>query len=308
MQRSKARDECAAVRVCRAHFRTNIQHILLGDSKAALQELVPSLNKSMGERLARQFASLMDIDTSVGREGLKLRLKRLSKWLLENDDLRRKYVSSATSAEGFISVVEGHGPKPSNGATESPGPYHVLKNFVGLQKFNEILTVFQEIRHIRHCSALWTKFSPQHPPISSSNYYDEVLDVETDNDNLVPVQSQQAPISQEDEEDDRLPASKSLPAPISDIYFHTRLVEAMVVSDAVSCVSCIPPKGVPSEDHSQRCGCIVHRTNWDELLQDSKIKLAAFRKFEKENLKEGENLSFTCKSGVCCSFGYCPKK
>lgn len=261
----------------------------------------------MSGRLARQFASLMDLDASVGRECLKLRLKRLSKWLIENAELRRKYVSSATSAAGSISVIAGHGPKLSNDTTESPGPYHVLKNFVGLQKFNEILTVFREIRCIRRGSALWTKFSPQHPPISSSEYYDEVLDVEADNDDLVPVQSLQAPISQEDEEDDRLPASKSLPAPISDIYFHTRLVEAMGVSDAVSCVSCILPKGVPSEDHSQRCGCIVHRTNWDELLRDSKIKLAAFRKFEKENLKEGENLSFTCKSGVCFSFGP-PKK
>ena len=284
-----------------------IPHVLLDNSAAALQELVPSLDKSMGERLARQFASLMDLDASVGRECLKLRLKRLSKWLLENAELRRNYVSSATSASGSISDVVGHGPEPSSGTTESPGPYHVLMNFVGLQKFNEILTVVREIRCIRRCSALWTKFSPQHLPISSSKYYDEVLDVEADNDDLVPVQSLQAPLSQEDEEDDRLPASKSLPAPISDIYFHTRLVEAMGVSDAVSCVACIPPKGVPSEDHSQRCGCIVHRTNWDELLRDSTIKLAAFRKFEKENIKEGENLSFACQSGVCFSFGP-PKK
>jgi hypothetical protein len=284
-------------------FEKTIQHVLLGRSEAALRELVPSLDKSMGERLARQFASLMDLqslDASVGKECLKLRLKRLSKWLLENAELRRKYVSCSTYAAGSISVVVGHGPEPSNGIAESPGPYHVLKNFVGLQKFYEILAVFQEIRCIRRCSALWTKFSPQHPPISLSKHFDKVLDVEADNDDLMPApKSLQASISEEDEEDDCLPASKSLPAPISDIYFHTRLVEAMGVSDAVSCVSCIPPKGAPSEDHSQRCGCIVHRTNWDELLRDSKIKLAAFRKFEKESIEEGENLSFTCRSGVC---------
>ncbi len=204
----------------------------------------------MSGQLARKFASLMDLDASIGRDCLKLRLKRLSKWLIQNTELRRKYVSSATSAAGSISIVTGHGPKLSNGTTESLGPYHALENFVGLQKFNEILTVFQEIRCIHRCSALWTKFSPLHPPISSSKYYDDFLDVEADNDNLVPVQSLQAPISQEDEEDDRLPASKSLPALMSDIYFHTQLVKAMGVSDAVSCVSCILPTGIPSEDHS----------------------------------------------------------
>lgn len=276
---------------------------------------MPSLDKSMGERLARQFASLMDLqslDASVGRECLKLRLKKLAKRLLENAEQRRKYVSSAASAVGTSNVVVGQGPEPANGTKQSPvGPYHVLKNFVGLEKFNEILAVFQEIKCIRRCSALWTKFSPQHPPISASICYDEVLDVEDDEDDHLPAsKSLPAPIaSEEDEEDDRLPASKSLPAPISDIYFHTRLVEAMGVSDAISCVSCIPPEGTPSEDNSLRCGCIVHRTNWDELLRDSKIKLAAFRKFEKENVKEGEDLSFTCRAGgACFSFGYPSKK
>ena len=37
----------------------------------------------------------------------------------------------------------------------------------------------------------------------------------------------------------------------------------------------------------------------EALLEDAKTKLAAYRQFERENVKEGEEPSFSCSSGRC---------
>ena len=54
---------------------------------------------------------------------------------------------------------------------------------------------------------------------------------------------------------------------------------------------------VKTSEVSEPRACIVQRTDWDSLLRDAQVKLAALRKFEMENVKEDDDLSFQC-SGV----------
>ena len=146
---------------------------------------MPGLDKSKAQRTARQLSSLRALqssDNSSGNECLKLRLKKLSRQLLEVAEQRRrqKQASTRTSNDG-----DGH---------------RILVNTVGKAKCDEIISVYQEIKELRHSSAVWTKFSKQ----------------------------------QRDAED-RLPASESFPTPVGDIYFRTPLMDAMRVKDDNTC-------------------------------------------------------------------------
>ena len=94
-----------------------------------------------------------------------------------------------------------------------------------------------------------------------------------------------------EQEEERLPVSKILPTPIADLYFRSPLVEAMNVVDA---------KTIASLDEApEPSSCIVHVSDWDKLLLNAKSQLAAFRNFVNENVREDEDLSFRCSSGLC---------
>jgi len=251
--------------------------------EAALYEFIPSLDKFTAKRVARQLASLKgfrSLDKSTGSECLKLRLKIISKRLLEVAERRRQASSSnaPTSGNSDAKEVSSKFKKvPLDVHKDKVDRYHILISVVGKEIFNEIFSVYTDIKNIRQCSAVWTKFSQQHLPSSSC---------------------EEEGVGEEEEQQDRASASEILPAPIADIYFRTRLVDVMGVLDARSCRSCKPTEEV-RDCPDQSSGCIVYRTDWFVLLQDAKSKLAAFRKFEKENVKEDEDLSFKCSSGLC---------
>lgn len=123
--------------------------------------------------------------------------------------------------------------------------HHILLNEIGKEKYIEAISLANEIRHIRNRSAVWTKFSSH----------------------------------AREEKEGPLPASKMLPKPIADLYFHTPLIDVMVAIDSGS-------NGFRSID-------------WDALLIDASQTLSAYRKFENENVREDENLMFGCTSGLC---------
>ena len=143
----------------------------------------------------------------------------------------------------------------------------ILMNIVGESKYNEILCVSHEIKEIRRKSGVWTKFSRSC------------------------LQTEQRRLSIGSYEEERTPASKALPAPIFDIYFRIRLVDAMRVVDART--------SRQLKDCPEPCACVVQRMDWDTLLEDAKLKLRAFRKFERENVTAEDDLSFSCSSGLC---------
>lgn len=230
-----------------------------------LYELIPSLDKSKANRLARQLASLRafrSLDSSTGSERLKFRLKRVSQKLLETAQRRRQASTPTSDAKEVSSKVQNLSLVVRQAKVDR---HNILIITVGEPKYNDILSVSQEIKEIRQQSAVWTKFSQQHP--SSS------------------------------EEEERAPVSETLPTPIVDIYFRTRLIDVMRVVDVKT--------SEPLNEVSEPRACIVQRTDWDSLLRDAQVKLAAFRKFEMENVKEGDDLSFQC-SGVCL-FSTCRK-
>ncbi|KAL3798952.1 hypothetical protein ACHAWO_010166 [Cyclotella atomus] len=140
--------------------------------------------------------------------------------------------------------------------------HHLLINLLGESTYNEILSTTEEIKSIRHNSATWTKFSR----INASNGL--LIDDERD-----------------------APASQTLPRPIYDLYFATRLIDVMRVVDSRS--------KKMLEEMPEPCSCIVERVDWKVLLEDAKVKLEAFRRFEEENVGPEDNLSFSCFGGMC---------
>ena len=151
---------------------------------------MPSLDKSKAQRTARQLSSLRALQSSdcIGNECLKLRIKIVSRQLLEVAEQRRrqKQASTRTNDDG--------------------DRCRILVKTVGKAKCDEIVSVYQEIKELRHSSAVWTKFSKQL---------------------LHPSEVQK----------DRLPASESFPTPVGDIYFRTPLMDAMRVKDDNTCAS-----------------------------------------------------------------------
>lgn len=200
----------------------------------------------------------IDTTTSFGRDCLKRRLQRLSKLMIKRAAQRQEQ-------KGVRRPVR----RVSYDTSDSR--YQVLRSIVGPDMFRELHAVSQEISNIRNRSVLWIKFTPQNPPLSLLHNSDEVSLAE-------------CKLEEKEEEEDRLPLSKTLPAPIADIYFKTHLVERMQASMTSLCESFIQVGGVALMINSDcNCGCIVHRTAWNNLLRDSKTILAAYRKFEAEN-------------------------
>ena len=254
-----------------------------------LYEIIPSLDKSKANRLARQLASLQafqSLDSSTGSELLKLRLKKVSQKLLDIAERKRRASAPTSGVEEVSSKVR---KLALDERQAKVGRHHILINTVGEPKYNEIISISNEIKEIRHKSLLWTKFSQQHP---------------------CPFEEEELPS-----------ASETLPTPIADIYFRTRLIDVMRVVDAK-----IPE---PLNKVPEPRECIVQQTYWGSLLRDvsytvfcsaflqpslpplqtancamllplslskAKVKLAAFRKFEMENVKEDDDLPLQCGS------------
>ena len=169
---------------------------------------------------------------------------------------------------------------------------------MGEVKFNEILSVYKEIKEIRKQSTIWKKFTPQFITIYNSPSTTAAaatvsstssLSSRSYNEKRSTKESSHATSKLDQEEKDETPVSKVLPPPISNIYFHMRLVNVMSAIDAGSCCrSCKPNKELSSitkeEQQDMRNGCMVYQNDWDGLLHDAKMKLAAFHKFQRENV------------------------
>lgn len=214
--------------------------------------MIPSLDRARAHRLARQLASLRalrSIDPNdAGGERLKLRLKSVSRRLLDNAQRRR--LDEATSQVRSLSLDEGHGATEKSDRRRTP-----LEDAVGEARCREILSVSREIEGIRRRSALWTKFARRHR-------------------HSHPEQSRrdegQAVISEDEEEERAVPVAASLPTPIADIYFRARLVDAVRAASGA---------GASSDG--------VRRRDWDALLREGRAQLAAFRAFEGEHARRG---------------------
>lgn len=171
-------------------------------------------------------------------------------------------------------------------------------NRLGEDKYNEILSVTEEIKKIRYGSATWTKFSGVNASTGeklqqlqssqedleneASGYDMEKLD-SYDNQ----VLNDGNPVNQGTASQD-IPASITLHKPIYELYFQVRLMNVMATIDSKS------SSAGPNLSNPYPCQCVVEDVDWDALLLDAKNKLEAFRKFEKENIGEEERLGFSC--------------
>jgi hypothetical protein len=287
-----------------------------------INELIPSIDKANAERLSRQLSSLRDIhsiDTSKsgGDERVKDTLKQLCKKMLvvaekqkqaQQTSVAPTFAEKTTTATSTSTKVEAtlvatvspeinmvsinkdsaagdiktinintafqnvevaeEVPSPKNNNHQAKvDRHHILINLLGETKYDEILNIANEIKTIRQQSGVWTKFSKD-----CSRTHEKKMECGS-------------------YEEERIPVSQSLPAPIFDLYFRVRLVDAMRVVDARSSKAL---RELPTS-----CACIVQRVDWNNLLQDAKAKLEAFRKFERENITSDDDLSFRCWGGVC---------
>jgi len=214
------------------------------------------------------------------RQTLRLISRRILK--IARDSRERSIESPPKVMDDMLSVCSEATPKinPSNiliskphddSAKSFPAPYdheakasrhHLMINLLGESKYNEIICIAEEVKSIRYKSATWTKFS-------RFNACNGLL--------------------LEDERE--LPASKTLPQEIYDLYFQTRLLDVMKVVDSRS--------SKQLSDLPEACSCIVEQVNWNNLLEDAKIKLDAFKRFERENVDPDDQLSFNCYNGLC---------
>ena len=202
-----------------------------------LYELVPSLDKSKANQLARQLASLREfqsLDSNTESDSLKARIKKVSQKILDAAERRRKASTSTNDANGNASKVRN---LPLDVQQDKVDSHHILINTVGELKYNEIISVSKEIKEIRQHSTVWTNFSQQHSR-SPGGDDDEV-----------------------EEEEEQAPASETLPTPIADIYFRTRLMDVMRVVDAKKYR---PLHEVPGP---RECN-IVQQLDWNSLLND----------------------------------------
>jgi hypothetical protein len=245
---------------------------------------MPSLGRRLCERLSRVYLSHMDLQrmpidtsTSSGRDCLKRRLKRLSKIIIQ----RQKGVSARRQPVSSVRRCASHDKFDSR-------HYQVLKCIVGPEMLHELQTVSQEIINIRNSSILWTQFTSQNPLILLL-LREMVRKIKSDDDMDMECKGgeEEEAVDEEEEEDYHLPPL-GMPTPIADIYFKTHLVERMqqATMAVLSCDSFIQVGGEALMINSATsCKCIVHRTNWKELLSDSKTMLVAYRKFEAKSLK-----------------------
>ncbi|KAL3789245.1 hypothetical protein HJC23_002830 [Cyclotella cryptica] len=263
--------------------------------ESIITESIPSVHVDQAKKIARQLSSLHVIQDCVDGDcdaRLKQTLRLISRKILNVANKKRQdgqtLVATADSLKpvnSLSSSEEEPSAEPSKTSVSSETEattadsydhkakaerHHILINLLGEAKYNEILCITEEINEIRLKSAVWTKFSQEY----GLSRQVEVRDYKGTH-----------------FEQDRAPASKALPAPIYDIYFRTRLVDAMRVVNART------RKQLP--DLPPPCGCVVQRVDWDSLLEDAKANLEAFRNFEKTNILPTDNLSFSCFGGMC---------
>jgi len=268
------------------------------------------MDKTIARRLASNFASSKEFKALDASDDLKGRIKETAKkYIVRVKQQRMRH------AQALLSL---HGQSPTKRQkVNRPKKYHVLIHVVGEAKFNEILSVYKEIKEIRKQSMIWTKFTPQFittynststtaattisssstSSLSSRSYKKKSSTKESssyttsssgaDHDDNDHGKKKSSTLDSE-EDDEPTPVSKVLPPPISNIYFHVRLVNVMRAIDAGSCCrSCKPIEEVSTtkeEQQAMRNRCVVYQNDWDGLLHDAKKKLAVFRKFEKEKI------------------------
>jgi len=229
-----------------------------------LYEAMPSIKKADAERLARQLSTLLHklspdcpMEGSLAKKQLKVLCTRLLRLARQK---RRPSLSLVDATEETAIDSEKKTLFPQKMTTQAAVErHHQLINVVGEANYDEIYRVTNEIRDIRKCSGLWTKYSHR---------FVDSLKVE----------------------EESISASKGLPAAIHDIYFRIRLLDVMAVVDAKSSKT--------FEETPSLCACIVKRVDWDCVLRDAQEKLEAFRKFERENPQDDE-FTFQCRSGLC---------
>ena len=203
-------------------------------------------------------------------DDLQDKLKRAS--LTSNENLETKAVEQpSNNTAAAARRVDDHRAKVDR--------HHILMELVGETKYNEILCISQEIKEIRRTSSTWTKFSQeftQTQKVINTRRHSDWSNYTCDHSFM---------------EEERAPVSKAFPGPIIDIYFRTRLVDAMRVVDARTSRTL--------EECPEPCACVVQRVGWDALLEDAKDKLREFREFEIMYVTADDKPSFSCSSGLC---------
>jgi len=255
------------------------------------------MDKTIARRLASNLASSKEFKALDASDDLKGRIKETAKkYIVRVKQQRMRH------AQALLSL---HGQSPTKRQkVNRQKKYHVLIHVVGEVKFNEILSVYKEIKEIRKQSTIWTKFTPQFittynststtaatgsstSSLSSRSYKKKSSTKEISSNTTSSGADKSSTLDLEDE-DEPTPVSKVLPPPISNIYFHVRLVNVMRAIDAGSCCrSCKPIEELSTtkqEQQAMRNRCVVYQNDWDGLLHDAKKKLAVFRKFEKEKI------------------------
>jgi len=279
-------------------------------SEDTIHNIAPSIDKQIAKRLAYIIASSKEFNscTNESSEDITVRIKRICKKIIESviakrnkgnkgKMRRRKTKDSLDDSETAKTLLLLHR-SPSNVGKKQlttktkDRRYNMLIHVVGVEIFNEIMSVSQEIRNIRQHSKLWSRFSPRCNVSRSTSSISSLGDVDDDDYHckMIEYEEKHGPGTKEEEEEEEersLPASQALPLPIADIYFHTRLVNVMHIIDSGSCKQCIPieePSTKEEQKQQQRNGCIVYQTNWQELLLDAKTKLEAFHTFQRKEL------------------------
>jgi len=277
-------------------------------SEDTIHNIVPSIDKQIAKRLAYIIASSKEFNscTNESSEDITVRIKRICKKIIESviakrnkgnkgnkgKMRRRKTKDSLDDSETAKTLLLLHR-SPSNVGKKQlttktkDRRYNMLIHVVGVEMFNEIMSVSQEIRNIRQHSKLWSRFSPRCNVSRSTSSITSLGDVVDDDYHCKMIEYEEKHDLGTKEEEEHLPASQALPLPIADIYFHTRLVNVIHIIDSGSCKQCIPIEELSTKEEQKRQqhnGCIVYQTNWQELLLDAKTKLEAFHTFQRKEL------------------------
>ena len=268
-------------------------------SEDTIHNIAPSIDKEIAKRLAYIITSSKEFNSCCNSsEDITVRIKRLCKKIIEsviakrcnNGKMRRRKTKDSLDDSETAKTLLLLNRSPSNVSkkqltTTKDRRYNIAHTFLGIEMFNEIMRVSQEIRNIRQHSKLWSRFSPRCNVLRSTSTISSVGDVVDDDYHckMIEYEEKHDPDKKEEE---RLPASQALPKPIADIYFHTRLVNVMHIIDSGSCKQCVPIEELSTKEEQkrQRNGCIVYQTNWQELLLDAKTKLEAFHTFQRKEL------------------------
>ena len=140
-------------------------------SEDSIHNIAPSIDKQIAKRLAYIIASSKEFNSCCNEssEDVKVRIKRICKKIIESviakrrnkgKMRRRKTKDSLDDSETAKTLLLLHR-SPSNVGKKQDRRYNMLIHVVGVETFNEIMRVTQEIRNIRQHSNLWSRFSPR---------------------------------------------------------------------------------------------------------------------------------------------------